>query len=337
MGLAARILIGEELAPSTLTDARTSTFIDVKDTYKQYGSFAWRLALSAVIATGGIAAGSTAVVIGAMLIAPLMSPMLGTSLAVALGDGKATVRTLLITLAGMLGSILIAALVAVVIPVDIDTSTNSEVLSRVSPRLVDMIVAVAAGLMASLSIMRKDIPDAIPGVAISASIVPPLCVAGISLWAMDWPAVFGSMMLFLANYFGIQVVSVLVFLALGIGREKGKMRVDKARVIWYVSAILGFILVGAVLAYTSYEMVKDASEEKELRIISKEWLEDTGYSLYSVNVADNELDLEIAGSGPVPSVEELHAMLQDQDVDVSTVKAVVLYETVSVVEPEADE
>ena len=329
MGYAARILIGGELEPEVLEGARRSTFVEVKDPEKQYSSFAWRLALSVIIATGGIAAGSTAVVIGAMLIAPLMSPMLGTTLAAVIGDYKATIRTLFITFAGVAASIAVAALVAVIIPVDIDTTTNSEVLSRVTPRLVDLIVALAAGLMAALSVMRKDIPDAVPGIAISASIVPPLCVAGVAFQAGDIAAAFGALVLFFANYFGIQVVSILVFLVLGIGRKQGKILIDRARATWYVSAAIGFILVGCLLAYTSFGMVREAAQERELRDMTKEWLADTGYEMYSIDMGDNELHLEIAGTGQVPSVDGLHEMLEAEGIELDVVKAVVLYEKVS--------
>ncbi len=329
MGLASRILIGGELAESTLKEARVSTFVEVRHQSNQYSSFAWRLVLSSVIATGGIAAGSTAVVIGAMLIAPLMSPMLGTALSIVEGDAKGIAKTLIITIAGVMGSIFIAALVAAAIPVHIDTSTNSEVLSRVSPRLVDLIVALAAGMIAALALMRKDIPDAIPGVAISASIVPPLCVAGVSVYSGDLVAAFGSMMLFMANYFGIQVVSIAIFLAIGIGREQGKARIDKARMAWYISAIVGLVAVGSVLGFTSYSMVQDASDEKQIATITKQWLEGTDYSLYSFDYRNKELRLEIAGSGEAPIVDDLNVMLQEKSMEVDTIKTVVLYEVIS--------
>jgi hypothetical protein len=45
------------------------------------------LPLSAVIASAGVVSGSTATVIGAMIVAPLMTPILGIVLAVVLADG----------------------------------------------------------------------------------------------------------------------------------------------------------------------------------------------------------------------------------------------------------
>ena len=329
MSLASRILIGGDLECITLEDARASTFVHVKDTANQYSSFAWRIVLSAVIATGGIAAGSTAVVIGAMLVAPLMSPILGTALSIVEGNARSIARTLAITFAGVLACVVIAAMVAAIIPVNIDTSTNSEVLSRVSPRLVDLIVALAAGMIAALALMRKDIPDAIPGVAISASIVPPLCVAGVSVWSGDIASALGSFTLFLANYFGIQVISIAVFLLIGIGREQGKGRIDKAHVAWYTSALVGLIVVGVVLGLTSFTMVEHATEEKQVTAITKQWLESTNYSLYSLDFRDDVLRLEIAGTGPAPDIEQLRVQFSNQEITIPTIKTVVLLEVVS--------
>ena len=44
------------------------------------------MGLSAIIATYGLLQGSTAVIIGAMLVAPLFTPILALSLAIAQGD-----------------------------------------------------------------------------------------------------------------------------------------------------------------------------------------------------------------------------------------------------------
>ena len=63
---------------------------DSKDAYVR---FAVQLVLSAVIATGGVIGDSTAVVIGAMIIAPLMVPIMATAFAVVAGDAEGLVRS----------------------------------------------------------------------------------------------------------------------------------------------------------------------------------------------------------------------------------------------------
>ena len=83
--------------------------------------------------------------------------------------------------------------------------TNSQVLARVSPRLVDLIIALASGFVAALASVRSDIPDAVPGIAISASIVPPLCVVGAALYEGAPDAALGAFLLFITNYVAIHI------------------------------------------------------------------------------------------------------------------------------------
>ncbi len=77
----------------------------------KYSRFVLMLVLLSAIATGGIVEDSTAVVIGAMIIAPLMTRMLGTALSTITGDGRNTLRSLGIAVAGA------ALVVAVAVPV----------------------------------------------------------------------------------------------------------------------------------------------------------------------------------------------------------------------------
>ena len=177
----AKILLGGTLEPDVVIAAERSGFVRVDEPLRQYSSFFIRLVTAAVIATAGVAADSATTIIGAMLVAPLMSPMLGTALAAALGRPLKTLQTFALTLGGMGVVILVAVGVTAIIPVAVDMSTNTQVLARTSPRLVDLIIALASGFVAALASVRRDIPDAVPGIAISASIVPPLCVTGAAL------------------------------------------------------------------------------------------------------------------------------------------------------------
>lgn len=328
---AARVFLGTQLSSEALESARESTLVSVRNPSRAYSSFGWRLVLSAVIATGGIAVSSSAVVIGAMLIAPLMSPMLGTTLAVALGDARAALRTFFITVAGALACVLVAIAVAAVIPVGIDTNANAEVLARVSPRLADLVVALASGLMASVAVMRDDIPDALPGVAIAAAIVPPLCVVGCSVYEGDFASAAGASLLFLANYFAIQISGFLLFLAIGVRSQRDcahDRETRRARMAWIVSVALGTVLVSIPLSIASLDMVQRNSEEVKARSIASEWLEGSGYRIASINVEGSRVDMQIAGSGSKPSVEELNMLLDEAGAKGLTLRVMVLDEVV---------
>lgn len=329
MNLASRILLGGEVPTRTIENAELSTFVTVDDGPRRYTSFAWRLLLSSVIATGGIAAGSNAVVIGAMLIAPLMSPMVGTTLAVVTGNAKAAFRTLAITASGVAGSIAVAAAVAAIIPVDVDTASNSEVLARVSPRLVDLIVALAAGLTASLAAIREDIPDAVPGIAISASIVPPLCVVGVSLFEGDVNAAFWAFILFSANYFAIQIMGIAVFLAVGLGERHPNRKSDRTRKAWYATAAIGLAAVSVPLAMASFDMASQVATERTIRETAVQWVETTPFEIRSMKIDEDEVILAISGSGTPPSAEDFHRLLIEQNIEIARVRMAVAEEQVS--------
>ena len=169
MNVISRLLLGGELEAEVLMGAERSTLMRVDEPLRQYSSFFLRLLAATVVATAGIASDSSTTIIGAMLIAPLMSPMLGCALATTMGRPREAFRTLALVVGGMALVVVASMGVTAVIPVAADMDTNSQVLARVSPRLVDLIIAMAAGFMAALASLRADIPDAVPGVAISAS------------------------------------------------------------------------------------------------------------------------------------------------------------------------
>lgn len=320
------VLLGGKIEPETLAQAQRATLAMVDDSLRQYSSFALRLTLSAVIATGGIAAGSTAVVIGAMLIAPLMSPMLGIALATVMGRPRAAARALIVTIIGALACVGLAAVVALIVPVSINTATNQEVLARTSPRLVDFVVALASGTMAAIATMRSDIPDAAPGIAISASIVPPLCVVGVSLEAGDIPAAQGAGLLFFANFFAIQVMCFVVFLAMGLGRQAYSEMASRLRVLWCALAIAGALGVAVPLAAASVDMIAASARERATQDAVAAWLDGSDYRLRFFDIDSDACMVEISGVGVAPSTSSLVTELRRRDVGLAEVRVAVVAE-----------
>lgn len=317
-----RVLAGGRVDTVKLEEARRDSLVVVHDPWRQYSSFFWRLVLAAVVATGGIAAASTAVVIGAMLIAPLMSPMLGCALAIVSGRPRAAVRTLLVTAAGVALCIGIAAAVGAVTPVSVNTATNQEVLARTAPRLIDLMVALASGMMAALALVRDDIPDAVPGIAISASLVPPLCVVGVALQAGDIAAARGSMLLFIANFFAIQLMCCAVFAALGLGRRVRSERAGRMCAAWYALTAAGALVVAVPLAVTSWGIIEVSAQERAAAEVTVAWLEDSEYRLREFDMEDGVLSIEIAGVGRAPSLARLADELEEAQVGVDELRVI---------------
>src|SRR5215212_2687506 len=73
------------------------------------------ITLASIIAAAGVAAYSTATVIGAMIVAPLMTPVLGTTLSVVLANRTNLTRSLLLVAGGAVVAISIGWLVGLLV------------------------------------------------------------------------------------------------------------------------------------------------------------------------------------------------------------------------------
>ena len=321
-----RLLLGGELDREVLLRAERSTYMLIDDPLRQYSSFFLRLLAATVVATAGIASDSATTIIGAMLIAPLMSPMLGCALATAMGRPRAALRALALTVGGM--ALVVAASIGItaVIPVAADMETNTQVLARTAPRLVDFLIALAAGFMAALASMRADIPDAVPGVAISASIVPPLCVVGAGIYEGVPEASIGALTLFVTNFLAIQMMGGLVYLLMGLSARRLSEVGEQTRQIWYAFVALAAAVVVGFFFTTSMGVVGQTQRERAVQGAAVAWLDGTDYRVESLAVDEGDVYVRIAGHGTVPELEELNDALVEQDVDVASLSLSVLDE-----------
>ena len=133
---------------------------------------------SAVIASLGLISNSTAVVIGAMIVAPLMDPILSLAFGLAVSDGKLIRRSAVTIGFGVLAVIATAALISLGLGI---SHVQSEITGRTSTNLIDLGIAIAAAVAGSFSMTRKQLSNSIAGVAIAVALVQPLCVSGIGL------------------------------------------------------------------------------------------------------------------------------------------------------------
>lgn len=180
-----------------------------------HGAFYLMVVLSTTIAAFGLLADSTAVVIGAMLVAPLMGPIFGIDLSLANGSRLLLARAALSEAAGV---VLCVALSALIGAVAVHPAFGPEILARTKPTLYDIVVALASGAAGAYAIVDEKISPALPGVAISTALVPPLTTCGLCLAARHWDWALGAFLLFFANFLAIEVAAAAVFLLAGMGR-----------------------------------------------------------------------------------------------------------------------
>src|SRR5919112_5914509 len=109
---------------------RDAVYFEGPEVHNRLSRFWILIVLASIIAAGGIAADSTATVIGAMIVAPLMTPILGTMLSVVLADRSNLVRSLLLLACGGLAAIAVGWLVGLLVVNDVTAATNSQVAGR---------------------------------------------------------------------------------------------------------------------------------------------------------------------------------------------------------------
>jgi len=220
---------------------RDETIDAIKKDIPFKGATAWILVCSIFVASIGLNANSTAVVIGAMLISPLMGPILGIGLSVAVNDID-TMKKSLINLATMIVlSLLTAFLFFYLFPLSEDTS---ELLGRVKPDIRDVLIAFFGGSALIIAKTKKGtIASAIFGVAIATALMPPLCTAGYGLAIGNWPYFFGAMYLFVINTIFIAMATFIVVKALRFPMLKyanSKKRKNIARIASLLAVIVMF-------------------------------------------------------------------------------------------------
>ncbi len=187
------------------------------------------LALATAIATFGLLTNSAATIIGAMIIAPLMNPITSLAYALVVLSPRLLERSIFTLLTGVILVIVIAYWTTELLGL---TTVGSEILGRTTPNSLDLGVALAAGAAAAFAHTRRSIASALPGVAISVALVPPLSVVGIGLClgslgtqiaasqGVETGIAAGSFILFITNLAGIVFSGSLVFLLPGYGSLK---------------------------------------------------------------------------------------------------------------------
>ncbi|MDP5168838.1 MAG: DUF389 domain-containing protein [Bacteroidia bacterium] len=183
----------------TIDSIRTSTEIR--------GYNVWILACAAIIASIGLDLDSPAVIIGAMLISPLMSPILGIGLSIGINDRKHLIKALENFMVAFSAALIMSTLYFLLTPLG---KMNASIASRTEPTLLDVLVAFTGGIAGIVAGSRKDITNAIPGVAIATALMPPVCVAGYGLANGNWPVFLGAFYLFFINSVFIALATFLI-------------------------------------------------------------------------------------------------------------------------------
>lgn len=215
-------------------------------------------ALAAVVASYGLLLNSTAVVIGAMVMALLLGPIMGVALGLVDGD-NALVRRAVST--EMMGAVLVLSLAYGIGLLHPDIPIGSEILSRTKPNLMDEIVAVAGGTAAAYALLVPRVSSGLVGVAIATALVPPLSVCGLMLARGENQLAAGAALLYLANFVAIQVATSVVMWGHGLHLvvPKGARRDVTGT---FLRNAISFITLGALSGILAVNLVQSVARER---------------------------------------------------------------------------
>jgi uncharacterized hydrophobic protein (TIGR00271 family) len=228
------------------------------------------LGASVVIAAFGLLANSPAVVIGAMLVSPLMMPIFGISVGLSRGD----VRLLRAALIAEFGGVGLAVSLAFLLgKLPLSFAMTAEMVSRTSPNLLDLFVAAFAGLAGCLAMIDERVSPALPGVAISTSLTPPLATSGLCLAFGAYTGAWGAFLLFFANFLAILAVATVVFVSAGFV-YKWELGSAASMARRFVSPAIGLLAVTVLLTQQLVRVAEDRRTDSTIRTVLDEQLRD---------------------------------------------------------------
>jgi hypothetical protein len=176
------------------------------------------------------------------------------------------------------------------------------VIGRTNPGLIDLISALATGTVGAFALVRADVSDTLPGVAIAISLEPPLAVMGLLLEADRYPEAAGALLLFGTNVTAIiaPARSCCCYrvrdVAQATGAEIGQLR---GRALIVVAALVA--LVAVPLSLCTAQIVTDRLGGAAATPIATEWAEAQGWRVASIQVRDGTIRL--VAFGPPPEVD----------------------------------
>jgi len=272
--------------------------------------------LSTAIAVFGILGDSTAVVIGAMLVAPLMLPVLGGAAAVVMGWPRRIVNRALLVAAGSVLAVALAAAISFIIP-GRAASLPAELMARTSPNLLDLGIALAAGAAGAYGQLRRHAADALTGVAVAVALVPPLAVVGITLQLTEWQLAVGAALLFLANVVGIVIAASATFIAAGFVPGRNPLR-GHTQILRGVSwAAIAAIIVVLPMQFGRGAVLPEPDPTEEVTAVVEDYVAERGLSseVISVDVEVEhgltKIDVVVASSMAAPLVDPLAELLAE--------------------------
>jgi uncharacterized hydrophobic protein (TIGR00271 family) len=251
------------------------------------------LTLASLVASFGLFQDSVASIIGAMVIAPLGGAILAVAGALVTGRFRWQWLSLVQVALSATLVIVIGFLVSLVVP-DLLTLTPS-LEARTEPTLLDLGVALAAGAAGAFVAARRTGSDALPGVAIAVSLVPPLATVGICLELGRLDDAAGALLLFTTNLAAIVVVASVVFILTGARPPQDHAAERRRLRSGLVVAVVALVLIALPLAWRSLGNAYAAVTALQGAPVVEAWIAGQDLEVTAYEIDGPRIELEVAG------------------------------------------
>jgi uncharacterized hydrophobic protein (TIGR00271 family) len=298
-------------APSvtpTLPDARQSLgpaklddlFPEGPAFRKSLITFTVLLALAGLIASFGLYQDSTASIIGAMVVAPLGGAIMALAAALVTGRTRWQTITFVQVVLGALMVVAIGYIVALVIPNPLSLTPALE--ARTSPGLLDLGVALAAGAAGAFVAVRRTGSDALPGVAIAVSLVPPLATVGICVEMGRYADAQGALILFLTNFSAITVIACVVFVLAGAAPSREMLRERHRLRNGFIVAMAVLVVVAIPLGVHGFDTARATIWSTTGAPIVRDWIGDRDLEVLEWSITGDTVTIALTGTdAPAPA------------------------------------
>jgi uncharacterized hydrophobic protein (TIGR00271 family) len=248
-----------------------------------------------------------------MIVAPLMTPILGTALGVVLADRRPLLRSVSLVVGGALVVIAIGLLVGLVdAPLD-GYAANTQVAGRISPRLIDLLAALATGTVGAFALVRSDISDTLPGVAIAISLVPPLAVVGLLVSVGRYSDAGGALLLFGTNVAAIIATGTAVMIAYRVraAAQDAGYPVGHLSGLTLTLVAVMVLIVAVPLGFGTLQVARDEQLASRARPLADEWASNNKWVVTTLSATNGEVVITALGSPPDADAAVLRRSFND--------------------------
>ena len=245
--------------------------VSLKDSAKFSYIYATLVILSTLLATTGLFANSTPVIIGAMILAPLMAPIISLSMGVIRADKFLLFQSIRTLFLGIFLALLFSTIYTLFIPLE---QITVEMQGRLNPNLLDLMVAIFSGMAGAYAYSKEEVTKSLAGVAIAVALVPPLSVTGIGIGIGNLDVMYGSFLLFVTNLVGITLSAALTFIVLGFAPVK-----KAKKGLFYTSVLMVIITIPLFFSF--------------MKVVDKYEYFNKLNSVKSIVLNDNKIELKI--------------------------------------------